>query len=42
LLPNGGDERGVVMPPDGSQWSPPANVKISMIPSQNVGMAKPM
>ena len=30
-----------VIPLAGSQWSVPAKMKISMMPSQNVGMAKP-
>ena len=30
-----------VIPLAGSQWSVPAKMKISMMPSQNVGIAKP-
>ena len=41
-LPNGGDRRVSVMPPAGRMFKPgPLKMKISMIPSQNVGMAKP-
>src|SRR6185503_18321420 len=39
--PNGGEARVSVMPLAGSQWRVPAKMKISMIPSQNVGIANP-
>ena len=39
--PNGGDDLVSVIPLAGSQWSVPAKMKISMMPSQNVGIAKP-
>ena len=40
-LPNGGEARVSVIPLAGSQWSVPAKMKISMMPSQKVGIANP-
>ena len=40
-LPNGGEARVSVIPLAGRILSVPAKMKISMMPSQNVGMAKP-